>query len=45
MADFDAAWAAVNQAKGGERVSPELRPLLQGIDTAVLAVRTTRAKI
>lgn len=38
MADFDAAWAAVNHAKGRERVSPELRPLLQGVYTAVLAV-------
>lgn len=40
MAGFDTAWAAVNHARGGEPVSPDLRPLLQGVYSAVLAVPT-----
>jgi len=38
MAGFDAAWAAVNHPKDGEAVSAELRPLLQGVYSIVLAV-------
>ena len=40
MAGFDTAWAAVNHAKGGEAVSSDLRPLLEGVDSAVLTVPT-----
>ena len=40
MADFDAAWAAVNHARDGELVSSELRPLLQSVYAAVLAMPT-----
>jgi hypothetical protein len=37
MAGFDEAWMAVNRSKGGESVSPELRPLLRRIYFDVLA--------
>ena len=40
MTGFDTAWAAVNHAKDEEPVSSELRPLLQGVYSAVLAVPT-----
>jgi hypothetical protein len=40
MAGFEAAWAAVDHAKGGEPVSPELRPLLRQVYSDVLAVPT-----
>lgn len=38
MAGFDTAWAAVNQPRNGEAVSPDLRPLLQRVYSAVLGV-------
>ena len=38
MPGFDDAWAAVNHRKDGERVSPELQPLLRRVYTDVLAV-------
>jgi len=37
MAGFDDAWAAVNNPKDGEPVSPELRPLLRRVYSEVLA--------
>ena len=37
---FDNAWAAVNHAKDGEPVSSDLRALLQGVYSAVLALPT-----
>ena len=40
MAGFEAAWAAVDHAKHGEPVSPELRPLLRQVYSDVLAVPT-----
>jgi len=40
MAGFEAAWAAVDHAKDGEPVSPELRPLLRQVYSDVLAVPT-----
>ena len=40
MAGFDTAWAAVNHEQDGEPVSSDLRPLLQGVYSAVLAVPT-----
>lgn len=38
MPGFDDAWTAVDHSKDGERVSPELQPLLRGLYTDVLAV-------
>src|SRR5215469_16293182 len=40
MAGFDSAWVAVNHAKDGQAVSSDLRPLLERIYSAVLAVPT-----
>lgn len=37
MAGFDEAWAAVDRSKGGESVSPELRPLLRRVYSDILA--------
>ena len=37
MASFDEAWTAVDHPRDGETVSPELRPLLQRVYSAVLA--------
>jgi hypothetical protein len=37
VASFDEAWAAVNHRRNGERVSPELRPLLRRVYADVLA--------
>jgi hypothetical protein len=37
MASFDEAWAAVDQPRDGERVSPDLRPLLRRVYCDVLA--------
>jgi hypothetical protein len=37
MAGFDDAWAAVNQPRDGEPVSPELQPLLRRVYSEVLA--------
>lgn len=31
MAGFDEAWSAIDRTRDGERVSPELRPLLQRV--------------
>jgi hypothetical protein len=45
MANFDAAWAAVNHAKNGEPVSSDLRPLLQQVYSDVLAVPTDLAAL
>lgn len=40
MAGFDAAWVAVNRRVDGESVSPDLRPLLQGVYATVLGSPT-----
>jgi hypothetical protein len=40
MAGFEAAWAAVDHAKDGEPVSPELRPLLRQVYSDVLVEPT-----
>jgi hypothetical protein len=45
MPGFDDAWAAVNHRKDGERVSPELQPLLRRVYTDVLAVPLDRMAI
>ena len=37
MADFDEAWAAVDQARDGEPVSLQLQPLLRRVYSDVLA--------
>jgi hypothetical protein len=40
MTGFETAWEAVYHAQDGEPVSSDLRPLLQGLYSAVLAVPT-----
>jgi len=45
MPGFENAWHAVNGSRDGERVSPELRPLLSDVYAAVLSTPTNLGEL